>query len=108
MNDPFIENGKDVKFTDKYPLKRFLLSIALLLTNNQTSVKLDLMRQTLLVIVILMLIASSVSRANAIVIINEFCPNCDPEWVELYNDSETSVDLSGWEIQTVTLSLPMI
>ena len=57
------------------------------------------MRQTLLVVVILMLIASSVSRANAIVIINEFCPNCDPEWVELYNDSEISIDLSGWEIQ---------
>lgn len=57
------------------------------------------MRQTLLVVVILMLIASSVSRANALVVINEFCPNCDPEWVELYNDSEISIDLSGWEIQ---------
>jgi hypothetical protein len=57
------------------------------------------MRQTLLVVAILTLITSSVSRANALVVINEFCPNCDPEWVELYNDSEISIDLSGWEIQ---------
>ncbi len=57
------------------------------------------MRQTLLVVAILTLITSSVSRANDLVVINEFCPNCDPEWVELYNDSEISIDLSGWEIQ---------
>ncbi len=57
------------------------------------------MRQILLVVIILTLVTSSVSEASALVVINEFCPNCDPEWVELYNDSETSVDLSGWEIQ---------
>ena len=58
------------------------------------------MRQTLLFgVIILSLVFCSASRANALVVINEFCPNCDPEWIELYNDSESSVDLSGWEIQ---------
>ena len=57
------------------------------------------MRQIPLVVIILTFVSSSVSKANAVVVINEFCPNCDLEWVELYNDSETSVDLSGWEIQ---------
>jgi len=33
------------------------------------------------------------------VVINEFCPQCDPEWVELFNSSEQAVDLDGWEIQ---------
>jgi len=30
------------------------------------------------------------------VVINEFSSNSDPEWVELYNNSDTSVDLNGW------------
>jgi len=57
------------------------------------------MRQILLVVIVLTLFFPSVFPANALVVINEFCPNCDPEWVELYNDSEISIDLSGWEIQ---------
>ncbi len=33
------------------------------------------------------------------VVINEFCPDCDPEWVELFNLGSEQVDLEGWEIQ---------
>lgn len=36
--------------------------------------------------------------ANATVFINEFSSNSDPEWVELYNDSSSTVELSGWTI----------
>jgi hypothetical protein len=35
---------------------------------------------------------------NAQIVINEFSAKTDPEWVELYNTSNTSVNLDGWEI----------
>lgn len=33
------------------------------------------------------------------VVINEFSSNSDPEWVELYNDSDTDLDLTGWKLK---------
>lgn len=33
------------------------------------------------------------------VVVNEFSSNSDPEWVELYNYSSGSVDLTGWTLQ---------
>jgi hypothetical protein len=58
------------------------------------------MRLFALLIVWFFLLSISVSSAHATVFINEFCPKCDPEWVELYNDSsDETVNLSGWEIQ---------
>ncbi len=39
-----------------------------------------------------------ISQAFAQVVINEFCPNCDPEWVELFNLTSDPIDLEGWEI----------
>lgn len=43
-----------------------------------------------------LLVFLSVSNVSAQVVINEFCSNCTPEWVELYNKSLDSVDLAGW------------
>lgn len=57
------------------------------------------MRFLALLIVWFFLLLISASSAHAAVFINEFCPKCDPEWVELYNDSDETVNLSGWKIQ---------
>ncbi len=43
----------------------------------------------------------NVSFVNANVVINEFLPNSvniDYEWIEIYNDDSTSVDISGYNI----------
>lgn len=40
-----------------------------------------------------------VKTAYAQVVINEFCPNCSTEWVELYNLTTDPIDLEGWELQ---------
>lgn len=58
------------------------------------------MRLLALLIVWSFLFLVSASSVQAAVFINEFCPKCDPEWVELYNDSSSeTVNLFGWEIQ---------
>ena len=57
------------------------------------------MRIPALLIVWSFFLLVSASFAHATIFINEFCPKCDPEWVELYNDSDEAVNLSGWEIQ---------
>lgn len=36
------------------------------------------------------------------IIINEFSPNSNPEWVELRNTTESIVDLSGWKLTELT------
>lgn len=33
------------------------------------------------------------------VMINEFSSNSDPEWVELYNDSDNDIDLTNWTLK---------
>jgi len=38
------------------------------------------------------------SRIYAQIVINEFSSNSDPEWIELYNASSDTVDLSGWKL----------
>ena len=35
---------------------------------------------------------------RAAIIINEISPSTDPEWIELYNDSSTPVDLFGYTL----------
>lgn len=40
-----------------------------------------------------------ISDINAAVIINEFSPSTNPEWVELYNDGDTSVDLTNYLLE---------
>lgn len=34
----------------------------------------------------------------AAIVINEISPSSSPEWVELYNNSDSSLDLEGWEV----------
>lgn len=40
----------------------------------------------------------STSPLYAQVIINEISPASDPEWVELYNNSDQEINLEGWEV----------
>ncbi len=35
----------------------------------------------------------------ASVYINEFSSASDPEWIELYNNSDTAVDVTGWSLK---------
>ncbi len=37
--------------------------------------------------------------ASSTVTINEVCPRCDPEWIELYNNSDNIVDLGIWQLK---------
>lgn len=46
---------------------------------------------------IVCLLASALP-ARAAVILNEISPRTDPEWVELYNDAPTPVDLASWKL----------
>ena len=39
------------------------------------------------------------SNVNASVIINEFSPSTNPEWIELYNDGDFDVDISGYLLE---------
>src|SRR3989344_1697647 len=51
----------------------------------------------LLVAAIILLIApNSIYAADSSVVINEFSPNNGNDWVELYSNSDQSIDLSGY------------
>lgn len=38
-------------------------------------------------------------KVSASVMINEFSPSTDSEWIELYNDGDTEIDLSGYLLE---------
>ena len=37
--------------------------------------------------------------ASSTVTVNEICPRCDPEWVELYNNSNNPISLENWQLK---------
>lgn len=54
------------------------------------------MREFLIAFVILTIFVTKVSAA---ILINEISPSTDPEWIELYNDGSSSIDLAGYLLE---------
>ncbi|MDP3888846.1 MAG: lamin tail domain-containing protein [bacterium] len=57
------------------------------------------MKKILISLTALILFLVYPKSAFANIYINEFSSNSSQEWVELYNDSSSSVDLSGWSLK---------
>lgn len=50
-------------------------------------------------IVITIIILIFAPQANAAIYINEISPSTNPEWIELYNDGTTTIDLTNWKLE---------
>lgn len=57
------------------------------------------MRKIFLITLIYLFFVFFPTSVSAQVVINEFSSNSDTEWVELYNTTLNSIDLTGWKIQ---------
>lgn len=56
------------------------------------------MKQILPVLFLLIFFFLRLQAASAFqIVINEVSPASDPEWIELYNNSDETVDISGWK-----------
>lgn len=49
-------------------------------------------------IAIIFILFSLFTKSVLAQVINEFSPKGDPEWVELYNNTSSAIDLTGWTI----------
>ena len=56
-------------------------------------------KKYLLLIILISLCFICTPNILASVIINEFSPSTDPEWIELYNDGDTDIDLAGYLLE---------
>ncbi len=55
---------------------------------------------SLLIIFIPLLLPTTVFAANSSdVLINEFSPKSDPEWIELYNPKNQQISIAGWKLR---------
>lgn len=61
----------------------------------------EIVRRTIFIFIFLLFFLAA-GEAKAQVLINEISPNSNPEWVELYNTENVSIDISGWQISELS------